>query len=50
MYGQLVSNKGVKNIQWGKTLSSTSDAAETRQLHLKKCNWNFLYTMHKTTP
>ena len=35
MYGQLVYNKGVKNMQWGKTVSSTSDAGETRQLHLK---------------
>ena len=30
MYGQLIDNKGVKNIQWGKTVSSTSDAGENR--------------------
>ena len=35
-YGQLVNNKGGKNIQCGKTVSSTSGAGETRQLHVKE--------------
>ena len=35
-YGQLIFNKGGKNIQWEKTVSSISGARKTAQLHVKK--------------
>ena len=36
-YGhQLIYNKGGKNIQWKKTVSSISGAGKTGQLHVKE--------------
>ena len=35
LYGQLIYNKGSKNIQWGKTVSLINGAWKTRQLHVK---------------
>ena len=35
LYGQLIHNKGSKNIQWGKTVSLINGAWKTRQLHVK---------------
>ena len=35
-YGYHIFYKEVKNIQWGKTASSTNDAGETGQLHGKE--------------
>ena len=35
-YSQLIYNKGGKNIQWIKTVSSISGAGETGQLRVKK--------------
>ena len=35
-YGQLIYDKGGKNIQWRKTVSSISGAGKTGQLHVKK--------------
>ena len=36
MYGQLTYDKEVKNIQWGKTVSSISGAGKTGQPHVKE--------------
>ena len=33
-YGQLILNKGGKNIKWKKTISSASGAGKTGQLHI----------------
>ena len=35
-YGYLISDKGGKNIQWGKTASSISGTGKTGQLHVKE--------------
>ena len=35
-YGQLIYNKGGKNIQWGRTVSSISGTEKTGQLHVKE--------------
>ena len=39
LQGQLICNKGGKNVQWEKTASSINDAGKTGQLHAKKPNW-----------
>ena len=38
IYGVLIYDKGDKNIQWRKTVSSISGAGNTGQLHVKECN------------
>ena len=35
-YGQLIYDKGGKDIQWRKTVSSISGAGKTGQLHVKE--------------
>ena len=35
-YGQLIYNKGGKNIQWRKAVSLMSGAGKTEQLHAKE--------------
>ena len=35
-YGQLIYDKGGKNIQWEKTVSSISGAGKTGQIHIKE--------------
>ena len=39
LQGQLICNKGGKNVQWEKRASSINDAGKTGQLHAKKPNW-----------
>ena len=39
--GQLIYNKGSKNIQWRRE-SSVNDARKTRHLHVKEWNYNIL--------
>ena len=36
IYGQLIYDKGVMNLQWGKTASSTTGAGKTGQLHVRE--------------
>ena len=38
-YGQVIYNKGVKNIQWERTVSSMNGVEKTEQLHAKESNW-----------
>ena len=40
-YGQLIDNKGDKNMQWRKD-SLLSGAGKTGQLHVKECSKNIL--------
>ena len=46
-YGQLIYEKGGKNIQWKKTVSSIGGAGKTGQLHVKESTGLFPHTMHK---
>lgn len=36
LYGQLIYDKGIKSIQWGKTISSVNAAGKTEELHVKE--------------
>ena len=36
MYGQLIYNKGAKNIQWGRIVSSMNSVAKIGEPHAKK--------------
>ena len=44
IYGQLIYSRGVKNIQWGKTVFLINGAGETGQLHAEEWNWTLSYT------
>ena len=35
-YGQLIYDKGGKNVQWSKTVSSPTGAGKTGQIHVKE--------------
>ena len=45
--GNLIFDKGGKNIQWGKTASSVSGAGKTGQLHAKNEIRILPNTIHK---
>ena len=38
LYGQLICDKGGKNIQWGKTAFSINGVGKTEQPHAKELN------------
>lgn len=50
VHGQLTYDKGTKNIQWGRAVSSIKELGNTGQLHVKEWNYNtILYDTQKLT-
>ena len=39
MYGQLIYNKGARNIQWVRTVYSINGAGKIEQSHEEEGNW-----------
>ena len=39
IYGQMIYNKGAKNIQWERIVSSINGVGKSGQLHEKESNW-----------
>ena len=46
MYGQLIYDKGAKNIQWNMTASSVKGVGKTGQPHARERNWTTI--LHHT--